>query len=315
MTSERHRLPGRPGEPAQPAPPVDPEATLEMRRSDVAAAGGADQVFPRQSPQRQDPSRQDLPVADPTSVFPPANAAVTHVTEADEEHDEVPKSPARRFFSTVRELSIVVVVALVLSLIVKTFLFQPFWIPSGSMENTLVPGDRVIVSKLTPGVFSLQRGDVIVFKDPGGWLDTPVQKHSGLSGMLIEGLQFVGLYPAGDDHLIKRVIGLPGDHVRCCNAAGQITVNGVALDEPYLYPGGGTDQVQFNITVPAGDVWVMGDHRGDSADSRFHDNGTGATGSVPEKDIVGRAVAIVWPLDRMSWLSNFSSTFDRVPEP
>ncbi|WP_246104550.1 signal peptidase I [Rudaeicoccus suwonensis] len=305
MTSERHRLPGQPGKAGQPEPPVDPEATLEMRRSDVAAVGSVDQA----------PPRQDAPGVDQTAVFHPVNASGTPGPQEDEEHDTVLKSPARRFFGAVRELSVVVVVALVLSLIVKTFLFQPFWIPSGSMENTLVPGDRVIVSKLTPGVFSLKRGDVIVFKDPGGWLDTPVQKHSGLSGLLIEGLQFVGLYPAGDDHLIKRVIGLPGDHVRCCNAAGQITVNGVGLNEPYIYPGGGTDQVQFNITVPPGDVWVMGDHRGDSADSRFHDNGTGATGSVPEKDIVGRAVAIVWPLDRMSWLSNFSSTFDRVPEP
>ncbi|RNI24457.1 signal peptidase I [Flexivirga caeni] len=218
-------------------------------------------------------------------------------------------------FRLLREFAIVVVVALILSLLIKTFVAQSFWIPSQSMENTLVPGDRVVVSKFTPGLFSLQRGDVVVFHDPGHWLDEPNTKRSGISGAVTSVLQFVGLYPSGDDDLIKRVIGLPGDHVKCCNTRGQITVNGVALSEPYIYPGGGTDQLKFSVTVPAGRVWVMGDNRGDSSDSRFHDNGTGQTGSVPESDIVGRADMIVWPIDRMGWLSNYSSTFDKVPKP
>ncbi|TWP35617.1 signal peptidase I [Leekyejoonella antrihumi] len=210
-----------------------------------------------------------------------------------------------------RELTVVVVVALVLSLLIKTFLLQPFWIPSGSMNNTLIYGDRVVVSKLTPGPFELQRGDVIVFTDPGGWLDEP-PTHPG---PVVKALEFVGLYPAGDNHLIKRLIGLPGDHVKCCTKQGLVTVNGVAIHEPYLKPGDPPSMTKFNITVPPGKVWVMGDNRSNSGDSRYHDDGTGRTGSVPEKDITGRAVAIVWPLDRMSWLSNYSTTFDKVPGP
>lgn len=225
------------------------------------------------------------------------------------------RTPGARGSRLLKELAIVAVVALVLSLGIKTFVAQSFWIPSGSMENTLVPGDRVVVSKFTPGPFALQRGDVVVFHDPGHWLDIPNAKRSGIGGALVSGLQFVGLYPSGDNDLIKRVIGLPGDHVKCCNTRGQIVVNGVGLSEPYIYPGGGTDQKKFSVTVPSGRVWVMGDNRGDSADSRFHDDGTGRTGSVPEADIIGRAVLTVWPVDRMRWLSNYSSTFDKVPQP
>nr|WP_246242318.1 signal peptidase I [Flexivirga aerilata] len=226
-----------------------------------------------------------------------------------------PPSAGRRALVAVRELAAVVVIAMVLSLLIKTFLAQPFWIPSESMENTLVPGDRVVVSKLTPGPADLKRGDVVVFGDFGHWLPAAATtQRSGVGGAFVKSLQFVGLYPSGDDHLIKRVIGLPGDTVRCCNTRGQITVNGVGLDEPYIYPGGGTDQKRFSVTVPAGRVWVMGDNRGDSSDSRFHDDGTGTTGSVPQDQIVGRAVAVVWPVDRMTWLSNYSSTFDKVPK-
>ncbi len=209
-----------------------------------------------------------------------------------------------------RELTIVIAVALVLSLVIKTFLVQPFWIPSGSMSNTLIDGDRVIVSKLTPGPFDLHRGDVVVFTDPGGWLPHSAVQH----GPLVKALQFVGLYPAGDNHLIKRVIGLPGDHVQCCTADGRVTVNGTPLEEPYLHPGDPPSMKRFNITVPAGDVWVMGDHRSNSGDSRYHDDGTGRTGSVPIDDITGRAIAIVWPINRVSWLSDYSQVFDKVPD-
>lgn len=221
---------------------------------------------------------------------------------------EQPPPPRRSGLLTwLRELLLVVVVALILSLLVKTFVLQPFWIPSGSMENTLDIGDRVIVSKIDPG--GLQRGDVIVFTDPGGWLDESPQRH----GPLVHALQFIGLYPAGDNHLIKRIIGMPGDHVACCTAKGLLTVNGVAIHEPYVKPGDPPSNRRFDITVPPGKVWVMGDNRSNSADSRFHDDGTGRTGSVPERDVTGRAVAIVWPFDRISWLSNYSSTFAKVP--
>ena len=218
--------------------------------------------------------------------------------------------------SMLRESVIVVVLALLLSLIVKTWLMQAFYIPSESMENTLLKGDRVIVNKLVPSPISLKRGDVVVFQDPDHWLAEPVPvQRSPLASAINETLTFVGLLPSdAGNHLIKRVIGLPGDHVVCCNANAQLTVNGVALSEPYLFPGDTPSEESFNITVPAGRVWVMGDHRSDSADSRPHDeNSGGVKGSVPESLIVGRAITVVWPISHWAWLSNPSETFARVP--
>jgi len=211
-----------------------------------------------------------------------------------------------------RESVIVIGLALVLSLLVKTWLMQAFFIPTGSMENTLVKDDRVIVSKLVPSPMSLHRGDIIVFADPGQWLPAvPPVQHS----RLVDALTFVGLLPSDEgNHLIKRVIGLPGDHVVCCDQKKRLTVNGVALTEPYLKPGDVPSQEPFNITVPPGRVWVMGDHRSDSADSRPHDLASGgAKGSVPESLIVGRAVALVWPRERWTWLSNSPETFAGIP--
>lgn len=217
----------------------------------------------------------------------------------------------------VREMVVVVAMALLISLIVKTFLLQAFWIPSGSMENTLIEGDRVVVSKLTPGPFDLERGDVVVFDDFGGWLaGVPTPQQSGPAKVVHDVLTFVGLLPTNEgEHLIKRVIGLPGDHVACCDRKGRLTINGVAIHEPYLKPGNRPSLKRFDITVPPGRVWVMGDHRADSGDSRFHDNGTGRTGSVPESAIVGRAIMIVWPPDRWAWLGNYHDVFDKVPNP
>jgi signal peptidase I len=141
-------------------------------------------------------------------------------------------------------------------------------------------------------------------------------QRAGLTGAIHDGLVFVGLLPAeSEDHLIKRVIGLPGDHVVCCSADRKLMINGVAIREPYLKPGDEPSEMNFNITVPPGHVWVMGDHRSDSEDSRFHDpSGSGQDGSVPIDDITGRAVAIVWPLDRAGWLSDHEGTFAAVPE-
>lgn len=213
----------------------------------------------------------------------------------------------------VKEIGIVVGLALLVSLVVKTFLLQPFHIPSGSMEDTLLNGDRVVVSKLTPGPFDLQRGDIVVFADPDHWLSEPPPTDSSALHRL---LVFVGLAPDdSQEHLIKRVIGLPGDKVACCDANGRITVNGVAISEPYLKPGDAPNggRPPFTITVPAGRVWVMGDHRSDSADSRLHDDGTGATGSVPIDDIRGRAILVVWPVDRFRWLSVSDSIYAGIP--
>ena len=219
--------------------------------------------------------------------------------------------------AAVREVVVVVAMALVLSFVVKTWLLQAFFIPSGSMEDTLLVGDRVIVSKLTPVPVGLEHGDVVVFEDPGGWLEvTPPVERGGISGAIHDGLVFVGLLPAeSEDHLIKRVIGLPGDHVVCCSENRKLMINGAEITEPYLKPGDVPSSLTFDITVPAGHVWVMGDHRSDSEDSRFHDpSGSGSDGSVPIEDITGRAVAVVWPLGRAGWLSDHEDSFADVPE-
>jgi signal peptidase I len=218
--------------------------------------------------------------------------------------------------TALRETVIVVVMALVLSLIVKTWLMQAFYIPSESMESTLLTGDRVVVSKLTPSPVDLKRGDIIVFEDPDHWLPpvAPVRR-SALNDALNTTLTFVGLLPSDEgNHLIKRVVGLPGDHVVCCDANKKLTVNGTPLTEPYLFPGDQPSLTRFDIRVPAGRVWVMGDHRSASADSRPHDeNSGGVKGSVPVGLIVGRALTVVWPINHWAWLSNPGETFDKVP--
>ncbi len=220
--------------------------------------------------------------------------------------------------AAIREFVVVVAMALALSFVVKTWLMQAFYIPSGSMEDTLILNDRVVVNKLVPGVVDLQRGDVIVFEDPGDWLSAmPEVSHGPVRDGVERVLSFVGLLPnTSDNHLIKRVVGLPGDTIACCDSEGRLTVNGVPVTEPYIKPGDVPSSITFDITVPEGKVWVMGDHRSDSEDSRFHDpDGTGTQGSVPVANITGRAVAKVWPLDRAGWLSRPESAFDAVPAP
>ncbi len=249
---------------------------------------------------------------------PPEDIELAAATTGPDLGVEPRRGPMAALGAAVREFVVVVAMALALSFVVKTWLFQAFYIPSGSMENTLVVNDRVIVNKLVPGPVTLHRGDVVVFQDPGGWLPPTATADRGpvLNG-LHDALTFVGLLPdASDDHLIKRVIGLPGDHVTCCDAQHRLTVNGQPIVEPYVMPGDQPSSIPFDITVPAGRIWVMGDHRSDSEDSRFHDpRGDGSTGSVPIADVTGRAIAVVWPLDHISWLSDYSTTFATVPAP
>ncbi|WP_315097499.1 signal peptidase I [uncultured Cellulomonas sp.] len=216
--------------------------------------------------------------------------------------------------SLLRETVIILVSAIVLSLLVKTFLVQAFFIPSQSMHDTLIEHDRILVSKLTPGPFDLRRGDIVVFKDPGGWLPADVTPEPGpLQGAVNSALTFIGLYPAdANEHLVKRLIGLPGDRVACAGAGEPVTVNGEPLDEPYLAAGVQPSDIAFDVTVPDDSVWVMGDNRSHSSDSRYNQGKPGG-GSVPVDNVVGMAFVTVWPVERMGPLRNPTSTFTDVP--
>ena len=212
----------------------------------------------------------------------------------------------RRSFPVWAETIVLLVLALVVSAIVKTFFVQMFFVPSGSMRPLFVEDDRILVQKVSYWSGDVQRGDVVVFDDPGGrWLGsegapalTPVQKL----------LSEVGLYPTGG-HLVKRVIGVGGDRVVCCDEDGRVTVNGVPLSEKsYLMPGATPSDRPFDVKVPRGRLWVMGDNRSNSEDSRFHQDLPGG-GTVPARDVVGKVYAIVWPFDRAHRLEE-PSTFE-----
>jgi signal peptidase I len=174
--------------------------------------------------------------------------------------------------SLLRELPILVVVALVVSLLIKTFLVQFFYIPSGSMENTLQIKDRVAVNKVPVISRDINRGDVVVFRDPAGWLPEISDSSSNkYIAKLKTGLVAVGVLPnPAKQYLVKRVIGVAGDHIVCCDKAGLLTVNDKAITEPYIFAGNKPSEMNFDVTVPKGKIWVMGDHRGASADSRYH---------------------------------------------
>jgi signal peptidase I len=195
------------------------------------------------------------------------------------------------------ELPILLVFALVLALLIKSFVVQAFYIPSSSMENTLEIGDKVLVNKLVYDFRSIHRGDIVVFNGDGSWDPVPARPEPLLTRLWDSISGLFGTAPGVHDY-IKRVIGMPGDHVACCNQQGQVTVNGVPLHEKsYLYPGDSPSEQRFSITVPPGRLWVMGDHRSVSYDSRGHMPDPG-NGSVPENHLVGRAFVIVAPISR-----------------
>jgi len=193
-----------------------------------------------------------------------------------------------------RELLTIVLAAAILTLLVKAFVVQVYKIPSASMENTLQIGDRVLVNKVVYHFRGIARGDIVVFSGQDSWgPDAPPPSSDPVVRLFDDVLSGIGLQN-DQTYYIKRVIGLPGDHVACCTD-GKVTVNGVPLSESsYLFPGNPPSTFKFSEVVPPGHLWVMGDHRSDSDDSRFHPGDPGG-GAIPENQVVGRAFLIVWP--------------------
>lgn len=226
----------------------------------------------------------------------------------------------RGFLGFLRDVIVIVVIAALVSFLVKTFVVRSFYIPSGSMEQTLLVDDRILVDELTPRWTGYERGDVVVFEDPGGWLPATVQEPAGppLAEAIDVVLTFIGLSASDSkDHLVKRIIGLPGDHVVCCNALGQITVNGTPVDESgYLnLPEGSTlaSEQPFDITVPEGHLWLLGDNRNRSQDARAHQD-LPSGGFVPVDNLVGKAFLTTWPLGRIGLIDGHHEVFNGVDD-
>ncbi len=200
--------------------------------------------------------------------------------------------------SVLREFPILVIVALAVSLVIKSFLVQFFYIPSGSMENTLQINDRVAVNKLPFISKSIERGDVVVFRDPSNWLPEPyADNQNKVIAKIKDGLVLVGVLPnPTKQYLVKRVIGVAGDNV--VGKDGVVTINGKKTTEPYIFAGNKASELDFNVTVPEGKVWVMGDHRGASADSRYHQDDVN-NGFVPLSKVTGQVFGIIWPLKHL----------------
>lgn len=261
----------------------------------------------------------DVPAEDSAAAFGNDSPAAEEDSVRDyrtRNADQGPGEPPRQEKkprSFWKELPILIGIALVLALLIKTFLLQAFSIPSDSMQNTLQQGDRVMVDKLTPWFGSEpERGEVVVFHDPDNWLaGEPTPDPNALQKVL----SWIGLMPSAEEKdLIKRVVGVSGDIVEC-KGTGPLTVNGVALNEAaYVYPGNTPcsqdDQGgQFRVEVPEGHIWVMGDHRQNSRDSRYHQADKN-NGMVPVQEVVGRAVVVGWPVNRWDYLE-VPDTFDQ----
>jgi signal peptidase I len=215
--------------------------------------------------------------------------------------------PGRRELPLWQEMIVLLAIALGLAIVLKSLFVQAFYIPSASMHDTLIENDRILVEKPSYWFGEPERGDIVVFDDPGGWL-TAGERVAG--NPLTKAMEFVGLYPSGN-HLVKRVIGVGGDRVRCCDSRGRIRVNGLPLDESeYLPQGVRPSQQEFRVRVPHGDLWVMGDNRPQSADSRAHLGDPGG-GTIGVDDVVGRVFVTVWPLDRAE-LTDEPEAFDRL---
>ena len=261
------------------------------------------ELTPEPLPEQTSDPLENPPVDDSPAQSDPINEQPVKKSKKEKKKS----GPVRALVETV----VIIVVALAAAVLIRLFLVQAFYVPSGSMENTLLPSDRIVASKITTHFSGVQRGQVVVFKDPGGWLPAPEPAPGGFSGAIHSLFTFIGLLPSdsGSD-LVKRVIGVGGDHIVCCDKDGHIELNGKSLIEPYIKPGDTTDQVLFDVVVPKDSIFVMGDNRSNSRDSRYHLRVH--DGGVPVNDVVGNVFVTVWPLSRFTFMS-IPDTFSDIP--
>ena len=292
-------------------PPPRSDATAESGDTGGQATGPAGPGAAQASDGSPGPGGADAGAAGPGAADPGAAGAGAAGGGA----ARATQSRRRRRLSWWSELIVLFALALVIMLVIKTYVVQAFYIPSSSMENTLDIGDKVLVNKLIYHFRSIERGDVVVFNGEGSWdppsppqSSDPVVRLASEFGHAVTGL--FGISPGVHDY-IKRVIGVPGDTVACCDAQHRVTVDGVPLSEKsYLYPDNPPSMTKFSVKVPPGRLWVMGDHRNVSYDSRGHVGDPGG-GTIPENQVVGRAFLILWPPSRFRVLP-IPATFNKL---
>lgn len=251
------------------------------------------------------------------SASPPVGRETSASTARTEPKHAAPRSrkAEKKPLPVWQESILLLGIALVLAIGIKFFFIQAFYIPSPSMEPLFIKNDRILVQKVSYWFGgSPSRGDIVVFQDPGGWL--PDSEDGTADNPFTKTLEAIGLYPSGG-HLVKRVIGVGGDTVTCDPAAdgGRLKVNGKALDEKSYLPDGVApcSEKLDPVKVPAGHLWVMGDNRNDSADSRAHRTES-SKGFVSNDLVVGKVWALIWPWKRAEWIKT-PKTFEGVPTP
>jgi signal peptidase I len=325
MTDELNRPSRVPGSSPEPLDETrtDGDITSSVDSADSPRTAGYSASSTSSAISTEDPSTADRTYSDGFGDDKPSDEPVfdepSDEPASDEPFDErsdarslrersrsVGSSALGAFGRFVREIVIIVAVALIASALLRAFVVQAFFVPSGSMLPTIQVHDRILVSRIG----DISRGEVVVFEDPGNWI--PADEQASAPSGIRKALEFVGVLPAsGHEHLVKRVIGLPGDHVICCTN-GKLTINGVEVDESrFIKPGSKrADNVSFDVIVPAGTIFVLGDNRYVSGDSSRHPNGQEAF--VPMDLVTGRAFAIIWPRDNIQVL-HIPSAYDAVP--